>query len=203
MSNVKLAAQNEKPEVHRLGHKWTLWYDNPNGKQRMNLYGQTLKPILTFDTVEDFWCLYDNIRSPSKLQPNATYYVFKDTVEPRWEDSTCKDGGCWSANIPKGPGSKETLDTWWLYAVLSCLGEQYDDIEDICGVAVKNRRSQERIELWSRAGADEALQARIAKQFKAALELPDSVHIGYVLFRDKMEVANGGGISKPPDHYVV
>ena len=60
-------------EQHPLGHRWTLWYDNPNCTQRITMYGQTLKPVLTFQSVEEFWCLFDNIRSPSKLQTNATY----------------------------------------------------------------------------------------------------------------------------------
>lgn len=35
--------------------KWTLWFDNPNGKQKQTTWGQTLRAVYTFDTVEDFW----------------------------------------------------------------------------------------------------------------------------------------------------
>jgi hypothetical protein len=40
---------------HPLNCRWTLWFDNPSGKQTMNKYGQTLRAVYTFDTVEDFW----------------------------------------------------------------------------------------------------------------------------------------------------
>ncbi len=40
---------------HPLEHRWTLWFDNPQSKQTVTKYGNTLKAIMTFDTVEDFW----------------------------------------------------------------------------------------------------------------------------------------------------
>lgn len=40
---------------HPLETKWTLWFDNPNGKQKQATWGQTLRTVYTFDTVEDFW----------------------------------------------------------------------------------------------------------------------------------------------------
>jgi hypothetical protein len=61
--------------------------------------------------------LYNNIRTPSQLQPSATYYLFKEHIEPKWEDPKNMHGGCWTANIPKTATSKQTLDTWWLHSV--------------------------------------------------------------------------------------
>lgn len=40
----------EEPCFHR-----TLWFDNPSGKQTLTKFGQGLRPVYTFDTVEDFW----------------------------------------------------------------------------------------------------------------------------------------------------
>ena len=40
---------------HPLESKWTLWFDNPDGKQKQSQWGQTLRAVYTFDTVEDFW----------------------------------------------------------------------------------------------------------------------------------------------------
>lgn len=42
---------------HPLETKWTLWFDNPEGKQKQNhtQWGQTLRAVYTFGTVEDFW----------------------------------------------------------------------------------------------------------------------------------------------------
>ena len=43
---------------HPLEYKWTLWFDNPKGGgggQKQSTWGQTLRAVYTFDTVEDFW----------------------------------------------------------------------------------------------------------------------------------------------------
>jgi hypothetical protein len=40
---------------HPLEHTWTLWFDNPNGRQKLATFGKTLRPVYTFNTVEDFW----------------------------------------------------------------------------------------------------------------------------------------------------
>ncbi len=58
------AAAPEEGEVvpdltkkHPLENRWTLWFDNPskNQKQNSNSWGQSLRAVYTFDTVEDFW----------------------------------------------------------------------------------------------------------------------------------------------------
>jgi translation initiation factor 4E len=61
------AAQKEEGEVerndgapefdqkHMLENRWTLWFDNPQAKQSKQAYGNSVKQVYTFDTVEDFW----------------------------------------------------------------------------------------------------------------------------------------------------
>jgi len=49
------AGEPDFSQKHPLETKWTLWFDNPNGKQKQSQWGQTLRAVYTFDTVEDFW----------------------------------------------------------------------------------------------------------------------------------------------------
>lgn len=42
-------------DKHPLETKWTLWFDNPEGKQHAAQWGKTLRPVYTFGTVEEFW----------------------------------------------------------------------------------------------------------------------------------------------------
>merc|ERR1712118_34579 len=71
---------------HPLEHGWTLWFDNPSGKQNHTTWGQTLRSVHTFNSVEDFWCLYNNIVPPSRLVHGADLHLFKEGVEPKWEE---------------------------------------------------------------------------------------------------------------------
>ena len=51
----RTAGEPDFSQKHPLETKWTLWFDNPNGKQKQATWGQTLRAVYTFDTVEDFW----------------------------------------------------------------------------------------------------------------------------------------------------
>ncbi len=65
--------------------------------------------------------LYNNIRVPSAFQ-RATFYLFKEHIEPKWEDARNTNGGSWTANLPKGANAKTLLDTWWLHVVRARVG---------------------------------------------------------------------------------
>lgn len=59
--------------------------------------------------------LYNNIKQPSGLQAGADFHLFKQGIEPKWEDPRCAAGGKWTVLLPKG--NKQTLDQYWLHVV--------------------------------------------------------------------------------------
>jgi hypothetical protein len=69
-----------------------------------------------------------------------------------------------------------------LLQVLACIGEQFDEGEEVCGVTVNIRNGKDRLELWSKTAANEALQMSVGKQLKQLLDIPDSNKIGFVVF---------------------
>ena len=65
--------RNGEPDFskkHPLEYKWTLWFDNPKGTQNQNNWGQTLRAVYTFDTVEDFWW-YGLTHCPPYVKPRV------------------------------------------------------------------------------------------------------------------------------------
>jgi translation initiation factor 4E len=42
--------------------------------------------------------------------------------------------------------------------VLACIGEQFDEGDEVCGVCVNIRAGKDRLELWSKTAANEAVQ---------------------------------------------
>jgi translation initiation factor 4E len=114
-------------------------------------------PYLSFILPSLHACsLYNNIIPPSRLSPGSDLHLFREGVEPKWEDPRCEHGGKWTAMVPKG--NKQLLDTMWLHGVLGCIGEQFDDGEEICGIVVNVRPKQDRISVWTKTAANEALQ---------------------------------------------
>lgn len=63
--------------------------------------------------------------------------------------------------------------------MLHVLGEQFEDGDDICGIACDIRK-QDRVVLWSKTASNEALQISLGKQLKQLLKIPASQSIGYV-----------------------
>ena len=46
----------ELSKPHPLEQGWTLWFDNPSGRgNTQSTWGQTLRSVYTFRTVEEFW----------------------------------------------------------------------------------------------------------------------------------------------------
>jgi len=189
--SVEAPEEGEIPDLsekHPLENRWTLWFDNPSktSKQSSATWGQSLRAVYTFDSVEDFWCLYNNIVPPSRLGHGADFHLFKEGVEPKWEDPKCAQGGKWTANIPKTPNSKQLLDTYWLHTLMGIIGEQFTEGEDICGVVVSIRNKQDRVALWTSTASNEAAQVSLGKEFKAILDIPDRQTIGFLAHQDAM-----------------
>ncbi|OCH95786.1 eukaryotic translation initiation factor 4E class I [Obba rivulosa] len=183
---------------HPLYSAWTLWFDSPATKGRnlpqtpMSSFPQTpvpqtpggiaaqgwmedIKSVITFDSVEEFWGVYNNIVPPSKLPPKANYYLFKQGIIPAWEDDANKNGGKWSIQLPKGKNER-VIDTMWLNTMLAAIGETLDPLPEageesqqslITGVIVSARPQFFRVSIWTRTapslmpGEDEALRERI------------------------------------------
>lgn len=47
--------------------------------------------------------------------------------------------------------------------VLACIGEQFEEGDEVCGVTVNIRNGKNRIEMWTKTAANEALQVRRAR----------------------------------------
>ncbi|KAL4190520.1 hypothetical protein AMTRI_Chr07g76120 [Amborella trichopoda] len=167
------------PSKHRLQHKWTFWFDNPSKSKQGASWGSSLRPVYSFDTVEDFWCLYDNIFRPSKLQVNADFHCFKYGIEPKWEDPVCASGGKWTVPVAN---RKPMLETMWLETLMALIGEQFEEGEDICGVVASVRARQDKLSLWTRTASNEAAQVSIGRQWKEITDFTEK--IGYSVHDD-------------------
>lgn len=126
---------------HPLQNSWTLWYyDHEKGKTWEACQHQ----ITTFDTVEDFWSLYNHIKLPTEIKNGNDYSLFKNNIRPMWEDEQNKNGGRWIINLQKFFRHGE-LDKLWLEVILCLIGEAFDYSEDICGAVVNVRLNRHKI----------------------------------------------------------
>ncbi|EME49602.1 hypothetical protein DOTSEDRAFT_68401 [Dothistroma septosporum NZE10] len=175
---------------HQLQHTWTLWFTKPpSGKQDWN---ELLKEVISFNSVEEFWGIYNNITPASELAQKSDYHLFKQGVRPEWEDQQNKHGGRWAYTF-KGTKANDEV---WLNIMLAAIGEMLEDESDneVMGVVVNIRKAFWRVGLWSRTagqppkgrkdeGGDPAESRkrleRIGQRFKDVLSLPASESIEF------------------------
>jgi len=169
---------------HPLQHAWTMWYDCPPKKMTASAWGDQLRKVVTVSTVEDFWGLYNNCIPASHLAVGANYHFFKEGIEPKWEDPSNERGGKWLLVLPPKARNNGMLDRLWLWTLLACIGEAFDEETEICGAVVSMRKGGDKIALWTRNASNEAATKRVGRALKAALELPDEQPLTYQLHAD-------------------
>uniref|UniRef100_H2N292 Eukaryotic translation initiation factor 4ea n=1 Tax=Oryzias latipes TaxID=8090 RepID=H2N292_ORYLA len=131
---------------HPLQNRWTLWFFK-NDKSKT--WQANLRLISTFDTVEDFWALYNHIQLSSNLMSGCDYSLFKDGIEPMWEDERNRRGGRWLITLSKQQ-RKMDLDRFWLETLLCLVGEAFDDhSDDVCGAVINIRAKGDKIAIWT------------------------------------------------------
>ncbi|GMH29172.1 hypothetical protein Nepgr_031015 [Nepenthes gracilis] len=173
VTEAGLLAESTK-QTHRLERKWTFWFDNQS-RAKGAAWGTSLRKVYTFDTVEEFWCLYDQIFKPSKLPANADFHLFKAGIEPKWEDPECANGGKWTVTI----SGKANLDNMWLETLMALIGEQFDENEEICGVVASVRLRQDKLSLWTKNASNEAAQMSIGRKWKDILDVTDGINYSF------------------------
>jgi len=172
---------------HPLMHKWTIWFTKPSTGKGDN-WNDLLKQVITFDSVEEFWGIYNNITPTSELAVKSDYHLFKEGVRPEWEDVQNKHGGKWAYQFRDKRSTN--IDTLWLHVMLAAIGETLEDEDDneVMGVVVNVRKGFYRIGLWTRttgggkgrsADAGREVLMKLGHRFKATLELAENEKVEF------------------------
>ncbi|XP_027018094.1 eukaryotic translation initiation factor 4E-1A isoform X4 [Tachysurus fulvidraco] len=149
--------------------------------------------------------LYNHIQLSSNLMSGCDYSLFKDGIEPMWEDERNKRGGRWLITLTKQQ-RRADLDRFWLETVcilalrstdpsgfyesvtrkvclfqLLCLvGEAFDDhSDDVCGAVVNVRTKGDKIAIWTTDYENKDAIVHIGRVYKERLGVPSKVIIGY------------------------
>ncbi|KAJ7991058.1 hypothetical protein DPEC_G00293300 [Dallia pectoralis] len=161
---------------HPLQNKWSLWFFK-NDKSKT--WQANLRLISKFDTVEDFWALYNHIQLSSNLLSGCDYSLFKDGIEPMWEDERNKRGGRWLITLSKQQ-RRQDLDRFWLETLLCLVGEAFDDHSDeVCGAVVNIRTKGDKIAIWTADFDNREAITHIGRVYKERLGIPMKMTIGY------------------------
>lgn len=170
--------ESSVPPSIPLHAKWTMWFDNPRLAPPGSDWKENLKECGSFDTVEGFWRIFNNLKPATYIGLNSNYSCFRHGVQPAWEDPENVNGGKFVLTLkktPRGADKDKTpiakLDELWLFTVLALLGETLDATGDqVNGAVVSLRKSQDRIALWIKS-SDQDICVKIGERWKKALEV--------------------------------
>lgn len=161
---------------HPLQNKWALWFFK---NDKTKTWAANLRLITKFDSVEDFWSIYNHIQLPSKLGLGCDYSLFKDGIEPMWEDEGNRLGGRWLVNLSKSQRTSE-LDRLWLEVLLCLIGESFgEDSDQVNGAVVNIRPKGDKLAVWTGFADRQESVLKIGRQFKERLTLPPKFPIVY------------------------
>ncbi|XP_063985110.1 eukaryotic translation initiation factor 4E-1A-like isoform X1 [Diachasmimorpha longicaudata] len=168
---------------HPLQNTWTFWYYTHD---RQKTWEESQREISSFDTVEDFWALYNHIILASELKQGCDYSMFKKGIRPMWEDDANKQGGRWLMQLDKKQRTYD-LDRLWLEILLCMIGEAFDDYsDDICGAVVNVRTKGDKLAAWTADATRSQSVLEIGRKLKERLGIHQRQTIGYQVHKDTM-----------------
>jgi len=176
------ASASPQPVIkHPLKNKWAMWYfKNDKSKD----WKDNQKYVYSFDTIEDFWALYNHMLQPSELQSGCDYSLFKEGIEPMWEDPNNKNGGRWLINSLKQQ-RQYVLDRFWMETLLCLVGEIFEAASDeVCGTVINIRPKGDKLGIWTRDAEDQEKNMVIGRGLRDNLGLPKQTQLGFQAHKD-------------------
>ena len=139
--------------MHHLQNVWTFYV---HYESETNNYGSSYEILGTFNTIEDFWRLFNNIPKVTVLTSRennilinsntvVAYSLFKNNIKPEWEECENKNGSEWSC---RQEISENDIEYLWRNMCLDCIGGNID----VIGIRVVNKNNSykdlSKLELW-------------------------------------------------------
>ncbi|KAF4672345.1 hypothetical protein FOL47_000653 [Perkinsus chesapeaki] len=134
-----------------LFDSFTIWYDpgsnnanHPIGARDSEEYSRGLVRIGDIKSVEQFWQFWNSI-DLMKLPKYSTLSVFKNGIQPAWEDERNQEGGRW---VVKGLCRTDSKD-YYSTCVLALLGNLFTAPQKMNGIVLSVRPRGNTIGLWN------------------------------------------------------
>jgi len=172
-SNLKFTSDNpeENEEMLKkdlpLRHRWSMWEQIMASNEKNSAYSDATHKVTEFQTVQDFWKLWNHLPQPSELleqkrmvreQPDGLHVidaimVFREDIRPEWEDKMNATGGHFQFQLKPNIGGGQ-VDEYWNNLMLGVVGATIEPANMITGVRLVDKLSGPRaanvirLEVW-------------------------------------------------------
>ena len=138
----------------KLENKYAFWFriseevlknQLPNKALDTNEYESQVKKIAVFDTIEDFWAIYQHLRKPDSCKQGIEFQLFKEPIKPMWEDEFNKKGGKLTLKL-----RKQYTTIIWEEIILAIIGGVLpkEIKEEINGVVFSSKKEFNTLQIW-------------------------------------------------------
>ena len=144
-------------------------------------YESQVKKIADFDTIEEFWGIFQHLRKPDSCRPGIEYFMFKEPIKPMWEDENNKNGGRFSIKLKHG----YTTIIWeeMIFALIGgILPKEMKD--EINGIVVTSRKEFNTLQIWFKT-YEEKIIKNLEQCIRDLLVIPSEVNLDTKPFNKK------------------
>jgi translation initiation factor 4E len=144
-----------------LNSTWIFWYASRKEKDHHIPYGDRLRKIAEFNTLQDFFKYYLYLKPVNEIDRNVDIGLFKEGYKPLWE--SCPDSGCWLLRFKRTADLKE-INLKWEKVLFSLISEQFEE-PHMLGAVLSIRGRETIIEIWFNYFKYDKIKNMIAVKF--------------------------------------
>ena len=204
-ANNNANSANENNNRTKLENKFSFWYrisedlgpyQAPKQALDKKIYETQVKKIHEFDTVEEFWAIFQHLRKPDSCKPGIEFMMFKEPIKPMWEDENNKNGGKISIKLRK----EYTTIIWeeMIFALIGAILPQ-EMRDEINGIVVTSRKEFNTLQIWFKT-FEERINNDLELCIRDLLVIPDDVSLEVKQF-NKSKKENINSEKKSSGHY--
>lgn len=171
---------NNNSSKTKLENKFAFWFriseeilknQLPNKAINSNEYESQVKKIGEFDTIEDFWAIFQHLRKPDSCNPGIEFQLFKVPIKPMWEDEYNKNGGKISLKL-----RKQYTTIIWEEMILAIIGNVLPKKinDEINGIVFSSKKEFNTLQVWYKTFNKE-INAELEQCIRDLIQIPDEV----------------------------
>ena len=142
---------NMESITHPLHDTWTFRFKQATQYQRNQSehdWLKSYKKLYEFNTIEDFWRLFNNIPDMESISKGTLYSFFRNDIKPSWEAPENKNGSSLQMYLNEDLMGVEQLKK--IYRDIMCLlvGASTKGYKHLNGCTIDKKYSGYKITLW-------------------------------------------------------
>ncbi len=171
----------DKTEKTKLKLKYSFYYRISESSQKNIIketkdYENQVKKIADFETIEDFWAIFQHLRKPDSCHSGIEFLLFKENIKPIWEDENNKKGGKVSIKL-----NKDYTTIIWEEMIFALIGDVLPD--KINGIVVSCKTNFNKLQIWFNVW-DKESNSDIGDMIRDLLQMPKEVTLEFKKFFD-------------------